>query len=95
MFVILSVKVRRLGKMNTDVVLDLLANIRHSVAMTLCDIMTCPSRVAFLFPQRSYIDDGGVRHSSQRSSVGLRSGLCGKKLSLTLPRKTLSQYFSQ
>lgn len=43
MFVILSVKVTRLGKMNTDVVLDLLANIRHSVAMTLCDIMTCIS----------------------------------------------------
>lgn len=43
MFVILSVKVTRLGKMNTDVVLDLLANIRHRVAMTLCDIMTCIS----------------------------------------------------
>lgn len=46
-----------------------------------------PSGVAFLFSQRSYISNEGVRHASQRSSVGLRSGLCGKNFVSCFPER--------
>lgn len=46
-----------------------------------------PSGVAFLFSQRSCISNEGLRHASQRSSVGLRSGLCGKNFVSCFPER--------